>query len=202
MKGYKRTRYHLVTALIFMARKFYYDFSSQANIKASKKHPPERLESLLALLFIFDYILNQQQAPDELRQGFLSDVFKDLSKGHTKQVADPDPVGVFEERFNQYADYGVNKGSEWFEWLIPQLYQKLRGCQKAGIVKQDYPNGNDLPPSAFYELVRFHYQFAERLIEAVIEQDTAFRAVRKAQTAIGETPVTVLGFLKAQLKGL
>lgn len=202
MKGYKRTRYHLVTALIFMARKFYNDFSSQENIKASKKHPPERLESLLALLFIFDYILNQQQVPDELRQGFLSDVFKDLSKGHTKQVADSDPVGVFENRFNQYADYGVNKGSDWFEWLVPDLYQKLKGCHQAGVVQQDYPIRNNRPPSAFYEQVRFHYQFAEKLMGAIIEQHTALKAYQIAQRGMGETPVTVLGFLKAQLKGL
>ncbi len=202
MKGYKRTRYHLVTTLIALARRFYNDLSYNENMKNSQNRPPERLESFIALLFIFDYLLNKQQIPDELRQGFLSDVFKYLSKSHRKQVDDPDPVGVFEERFNQYADYGVNKGAQWFEWLVPDLYQKLKGCHQTGAVQQDYPIGNINPPTVFSEQVHFHYQFAEKLIEAIIEQHTAFSAYRKAQTAMGEAPVTVLGFLKAQAKGL
>lgn len=202
MKGYKRTRYHLVTALIPMARKFYDDFSHHENIKSSKRRAPERLESLLALLFIFDYLLNQMQVPDELRQGFLSDVFKYLSKRNIKQVDNTDPVGVFEGRFNQYADYGVNKGTQWFEWLVPDLYQKLKGCHQAGVVQQYYPIGNINPPSAFYELVRFQYQFAEKLIEAIIQQQSPHKAYQEAQIALGKKPLTLIDFMKAQAKGV
>jgi hypothetical protein len=202
MKGYKRTRHHLVTGLIHLASRLSKDFFYHEKISSSKKRPPERLESLIALLFIFDFLLNQRQVPDDLRQGFLSDVFKHLSKGHTKQVDDPDPVGVFEERFNQYADYGVNKGSQWFEWLVPDLYQKLKGCHQAGVVQKNYPNGNINPPSEFYDQVRFYYQFAEKLIERIIQQQSPHKAYQEAQIAMGEEPVTVLGFLKAQVKGL
>lgn len=191
MTAYKRTRRQLEKAADHVADRLNHDFHKSIDQSLRPGETATRLEALLAALFIFDYLLNQKQVPEELREGFLSDAFKHIAEQHKRLVASDDPLSTLEQRFNGYADHAINKGEGWFERFLPDFYHHLWGCKESGKVQTTYTLNNGVNNEAWHTFSRkaeTTYQFTEHLINYILQQEQLFRAYRKANKAMGENP--------------
>lgn len=200
MKGYKRTRYQLVTAVTYMAKRLSSDFSESEQPKKTNNDKTEQLEARIALLFLFDYLLNTKQVPDVLREGFLTDAFKQLSASrYTKLVSEPDPIALFEQRFNQYADRAVNKGKNWFGWFGSDLFKNLVGAASCQTLQSSYPNPKSSDKELFEASVQYNFDFADEFLDKILQQVPALKAYQQTKVAMGETPLRGLDLWKAWL---
>jgi hypothetical protein len=152
------------------------------------------------MLFLFDYILNSKQVPDNLREGFLSDGFRNLSRQpYTKQVVENEAVTFFEQRFNEYADLAVNKGSQWFSWFVDDLYQNLKGSALHQAVKRYYNLPATHKLESWAKSLEAQYFFTDQFLEAILQQKPALKAYQEVKQLNGEPPLSGLAFWRAWL---
>ncbi len=200
MKHYKRTRQHLAAALTYMAQRLAREFHSQYYQEGLKNLKPLELEARLAMLFLFDYILNAKQVPDNLREGFLSDGFRNLSRQpYTKQVVEKEAVTFFEQRFNEYADLAVNKGSQWFSWFVDDLYQNLKGSALHQAAQRSYNLPVTHKLESWAKSLEAQYFFTDQFLEAILQQRPALKAYQQVKQLNGEPPLSGLAFWRAWL---
>jgi hypothetical protein len=190
MTAYRYTRKRLQVVAGYLADRLNQDFHNAIDQPPAPGDTPQRLEALLAAVFWFDYLLNTRQVPEALREGFLSDAFRQISEQHKGQVAADDPLSTLEERFNSYADYAINKGDRWLDRFLPAFYAHLQGSREYQQVQPTYELGatDQKSRERFQRSIQQSYQLADQLITEILEQQPPKQAYQKARQAVGEQP--------------